>query len=367
MGDYILRCVSDSNSLSHHGVLGQRKGKITSFVGKYYVPKGTRKKMAAAKEAIKKERAKDSGFIDYSKRKRTPEQEERVRKFQEQLKREEKEAREERRKDMDRAIELERIRLEREKLRSSEREKDDGSETLFGKQAVKSPKLNSDRQGLKSHKKETLRQPSEESEKKNNKNKNKKANSEKKQTEEKTEDSNDKPTNWRDKAKNKVAEQFADSKSEKLKKKQIGKLTDDELEYLRKRTNSEKNLKNNLKELNKSEKPEKSSEDLVKAATDMRRAFKDISQDVQKNPPMTNPKRLKLSKYSDAELKSMISDAKKRTERMQLEDEYNSLVNSPRVNTGAVKAASALATVGTLAVVGTQVANFVITAKKMSN
>lgn len=349
MSDYILRYRTSDDSLSHHGTKGQKKGVITSFVGKYYVPKGRKKAMDDAKERIKikrlKERSaeikKNSGGKSYSK-------------------------------DSYEGAILGQLRAMEADVKSR-KEKEPLDSSVFGRTAMRGKKLSPDSTIQSKYKKTPQPEPEPKKDKKK-KNKEAEKQAKKEQEEAAQEARDDRRAKWRDavknaagKTKDKVKDSLTDSESEKLKKKKVGDLTDDELEYLRKRTNSEKNLKNNLKELNKSEKPEKSSEDLVKAATDMRRAFKDISQDVQKNPPMTNPKRLKLSKYSDAELKSMISDAKKRTERMQLEDEYNSLVNSPRVNTGAVKAASALATVGTLAVVGTQVANFVITAKKMAD
>lgn len=116
--------------------------------------------------------------------------------------------------------------------------------------------------------------------------------------------------------------------------------------------NDDNNKNNNNKNNNNPGK------DLVEAAKDLRTTFSDINKNYQKNPPTKKQKQEDLSDKSDAELRRMI-------ERTKLEQQYNEVVNKPEVDTGKLKVAAALSAIGTAAVVGTQVVNFVSTAKKL--
>lgn len=144
-----------------------------------------------------------------------------------------------------------------------------------------------------------------------------------------------------------------------LKKKKMADLTDEELDKLQERTKKEQMTSNFIKNTIKNEAgPSASSKDLVRSAENLSRTLNDLSRNAQRNAPVKKQKKADLSDKSDAEIRKMI-------ERARLEQQYNDVVNTPEVKTGRVNAMAALAAVGTMAVVGTQVADFVITAKKL--
>ena len=163
--------------------------------------------------------------------------------------------------------------------------------------------------------------------------------------------------------------------------KDLSGLSDEELKTVMNRMNKEKTTYEYITNINKSKrklnnqdysddndgndknnknngKKDTSGKDLVDAAKDLRNTFDDINRDYRKNPPTKKQKTEDLSDKSDAELRRMI-------ERTKLEQQYNEVVNKPEVDTGKLKVAAALSAIGTAAVVGTQVVNFVSTAKKL--
>ena len=143
----------------------------------------------------------------------------------------------------------------------------------------------------------------------------------------------------------------------------LSRLSDEELNDVMQRTNKEKVTYNNLKQIREHEgesekKDTKTTQDLVGAAKGLNETLGNINRNYQKNPPTKKQKTEDLSDKSDAELRRMI-------ERTKLEQQYNEVVNKPEVDTGKLKVAAALSAIGTAAVVGTQVVNFVATAKKL--
>ena len=160
-----------------------------------------------------------------------------------------------------------------------------------------------------------------------------------------------------------MADRLGDAKKSSIRNKKMSDLSDEELEKLMKRTNQEKVTYNNLKQIREHEEDKsnnKSIQDLVRSAKDLNQTVKDINREIQKNPPTKKQKTVDLSDKTDAELRRMI-------ERAQLEQRYNDVVNKPEVDTGKIKVAAAISAIGTAAVVGTQVVNFVSTAKQLKN
>lgn len=151
--------------------------------------------------------------------------------------------------------------------------------------------------------------------------------------------------------------------SKAKKGKNLSGLSDEELESVMQRTNKEKVTYNNLKQIREHEgtsdkKDTKTTQDLVGAAKGLNETLTNINRDYKKNPPTKKQKVEDLSDKSDADLRRMI-------ERTKLEQQYNEVVNKPEVDTGKLKVVGALSAIGTAAVVGTQVVNFVATAKKL--
>lgn len=145
----------------------------------------------------------------------------------------------------------------------------------------------------------------------------------------------------------------------KLKGKKMSELSDKELDALLERTKKEQMTSNFIKNTKKNESGDSTSvRDLSKSAQDLSRTLNDINRNAQRNKPLKKTKPIDLSDKSDDEIRRMINRAK-------LEQDYNEIVNTPQTRNGKANVAAALATVGTLAVVGTQVADFVITAKKL--
>lgn len=145
----------------------------------------------------------------------------------------------------------------------------------------------------------------------------------------------------------------------KLKGKKMSELSDKELDTLLERTKKEQMTSNFIKNTKKNESGDSTSvRDLSKSAQDLSRTLNDINRNAQRNKPLKKTKQIDLSDKSDDEIRRMINRAK-------LEQDYNEIVNTPQTRNGKANVAAALAAVGTLAVVGTQVADFVITAKKL--
>lgn len=268
MNDYILKYESDNEWLSHHGILGQRKGVIKSYVGKYYIPKG-RKGLDRAKGQLEKD-IKTRGK-DYN----------------------------------DTVAKL-----------WSDRQSGEISEKRHRKLVEK----------------ETKRY--------------KKDQEEFKKRLEKIEDG------YKDVDRNDI---------NALKKKKMAELTDDELDRLQERTRKEQMTSNFIKNTNKNEEgPTASTRDLIRSAEGINRTLSGINREVQKNPPLKKQKKVDISEMSDQDIIRAIN-------RAQLEQRYNDVVNAPQINTGRLKAAAALSAIGTAAVVGTQVADFIITAKQVKS
>lgn len=145
----------------------------------------------------------------------------------------------------------------------------------------------------------------------------------------------------------------------KLKGKKMSELSDKELDTLLERTKKEQMTSNFIKNTKKNESGDSTSvRDLSKSAQNLSSTLNDINRNAQRNKPIKKTKQIDLSDKSSAEIRSMIEHAR-------LEQEYNSIVNTPQTRNGKAKVTAALAAVGTAAVVGTQVADFVITAKKL--
>lgn len=145
----------------------------------------------------------------------------------------------------------------------------------------------------------------------------------------------------------------------KLKGKKMSELSDKELDALLERTKKEQMTSNFIKNTKKNESGDSTSvRDLSNSAQNLSRTLNDINRNAQRNKPIKKTKPIDLSDKSDEDIRRMISRAK-------LEQEYSSVVNTPQTRNGKANVAAALAAVGTLAVVGTQVADFVITAKKL--
>ena len=359
MSNYILRYSTRDDPLEHHGILGQRKGKITKFVGKYYVPKGSKKSMDAEKAHIKKERAEEvnrtRGYSSNSYegailgQLRAMEKEVVDRKAAEKRAAERKKAEADMEKEASVWEEIRKMEAHVAERKAGEKKREQEIKDL--EKDIKKTEKDLKQQNkeyvakVKSLIKDEIKSQKAET-KKEQKSEEKKVAKEEKAAERKKE--------------RESQEKLYDIN--KLKNKKMSELTNDELQALMERTNKEKVTSEDLNAVKKNESgPTKSPQDLINAAKAFKGTMDDINRNYAKNPPTKKqPKALDLSEKTDAQLR-------REMDRAVLESRYNEMFNSPEVSNGKVKVAAALGAIGTAAVVGTQVANFIITAKQLKS
>ena len=411
MNDYILKYEPDNEWLSHHGILGQRKGVIRKNVGIYYVPKGSRS-LGGAKEKYERDMRRAEAINDLGVRraykKQTAEQYKQERMLDRAERINDRMVRKEGAKklsELDDEISRGRAELIKglERLKSSAGENSTNrvfsekeleraaqiSDKMQWKEMQKNARavdrlnrrnerewqaeeraskreLDRDQRRLdrmtRKNERDWLREESEsETKEKSNGLGSKVADTAKEKISEKGSQIKDKVTSRDSKSKGSANEDNGMSLKDinKLKGKKMSELSDKELDTLLERTKKEQMTSNFIKNTKKNESGDSTSvRDLSKSAQNLSSTLNDINRNTQRNKPLKKTKQIDLSDKSSAEIRSMIEHAR-------LEQEYNSIVNTPQTRNGKANVTAALAAVGTAAVVGTQVADFVITAKKL--
>lgn len=382
MNDYILKYESDNEWLSHHGILGQRKGVIRKNVGIYYVPKGSRS-LGGAKEKYERDMRRAEAINDLGIRRAYKKQTAEQYKHDRMLDRAERiNDRMVRKEGAKKLIELDdeisrgyaKLTKGFERLKSSTGE--NSTNQVFSEKELERAAQISDKMQWKEMQKnaravdrlnrrnerEWLREESEgETKEKSNGLGSKVADTAKEKISEKGSQLKDKVTGRDSKSNGSANEDNGMSLKDinKLKGKKMSELSDKELDTLLERTKKEQMTSNFIKNTKKNESGDSTSvRDLSKSAQNLSSTLNDINRNAQRNKPLKKTKQIDLSDKSSAEIRSMIEHAR-------LEQEYNSIVNTPQTRNGKAKVTAALAAVGTAAVVGTQVADFVITAKKL--
>lgn len=382
MNDYILKYESDNEWLSHHGILGQRKGVIRKNVGIYYVPKGSRS-LGGAKEKYEREMRRAEAINDLGLRraykKQTAEQYKQERMLDRAERINDRMVRKEGAKnlsELDDEISRGYAKLTKgfERLKNSTGE--NSTNRVFSEKELERAAQISDKMQWKEMQKnarsvdrlnrrnerEWLREESEsETKEKSNGLGSKVADVAKEKISEKGSQLKDKVAGRDSKSKGSANEDNGMSLKDinKLKGKKMSELSDKELDTLLERTKKEQMTSNFIKNTKKNESGDSTSvRDLSNSAQNLSRTLNDINRNAQRNKPIKKTKPIDLSDKSDEDIRRMISRAK-------LEQEYSSVVNTPQTRNGKANVAAALAAVGTLAVVGTQVADFIITAKKL--
>ncbi len=411
MNDYILKYESDNEWLSHHGILGQRKGVIRKNVGIYYVPKGSRS-LGGAKEKYERDMRRAEAINDLGIRraykKQTAEQYkqdrmlDRAERINERMVRKEgakklselddevSRGRAELIKGLERLKgstgenstnrvfsekELERAAQISDKMQWKEIQRNARAVDKLNKrnerewqaeERASNRELDRDQRRLdrmaRKNERDWLREESEsETKEKSNGLGSKVADAAKEKISEKGSQLKDKVAGRDSKSKGSANEYDGMSLKDinKLKGKKMSELSDKELDTLLERTKKEQMTSNFIKNTKKNESGDSTSiRDLSKSAQNLSSTLNDINRNAKRNEPLKKTKQIDLSDKSSAEIRSMIEHAR-------LEQEYNSIVNTPQTRNGKAKVTAALAAVGTAAVVGTQVADFVITAKKL--
>lgn len=420
MNDYILKYESDNEWLSHHGILGQRKGVIRKNVGIYYVPKGSRS-LGGAKEKYERDMRRAEAINDLGIRraykKQTAEQYKQERMLDRAERINDRMVRKEGAKklsELDDEISSGRAELIKglERLKSSAGE--NSTNRVFSEKELERAAQISDKMQWKD-----IQKNARAVDKMNRRNEREWRREEflsnlddiaAKKRQERTEGldqfkgemkergskladstkskSKELGSKLADAAKEKISEKGSQVKNtvtgkeprskgpandnnsskdsgmslkdiNKLKGKKMSELSDKELDTLLERTKKEQMTSNFIKNTKKNESGDSTSvRDLSKSAQNLSSTLNDINRNAQRNKPFKKTKQIDLSDKSSAEIRSMIEHAR-------LEQEYNSIVNTPQTRNGKAKVTAALAAVGTAAVVGTQVADFVITAKKL--